>query len=193
MRKKPIPIGSNMKISELLSLYKSDKVDPHTYGEAYDELFNEFDRQGNLNILEIGTQKGGSLCAWQDFFPNAKVTGLDIVDVVEPEYRREGINYVLCDVKEYKTDEMFDIVIDDGSHWLKDVVHSVGYFSKKLKIGGMMIIEDVQNEKVWYQTIATVIHPTLGYNKGYKWEFLLYNDWKDKLEDNVMFALKRTV
>ena len=78
-----------MKISELLSLYKSDKVDPHTYGEAYDELFNEFDKQGNLNILEIGTQKGGSLCAWQDFFPNAKVTGLDIVDVVEPEYRRE--------------------------------------------------------------------------------------------------------
>ena len=180
-----------MKISELLAEYKSDKVDPHTYGLAYDEMFSFFDREAPLNILEIGIQKGGSLCAWKDYFPNAKVTGLDIEDAVKPEYRREDINYVICDVNKYQTDEMYDIVIDDGSHWLKDVIHSVALFSKKLKVGGLMIIEDVQNDKVWCPAISTVIHSKLGYNEGYKWSTLRYNGSKPGLEDDYLFVLLR--
>lgn len=178
-------------ISELLKRYESDKVNPHTYGEAYDEIFKLFNKEEALNILEIGTQKGGSLLAWKEYFPNARVTGLDIVDVVKPEFRSDDINYVICDVNEYKTDEVFDLVIDDGSHWLKDVVHSLALFSQKLKVGGVMLIEDVQNKKVWYETLATVVNSGLGYNKGYKWSFHIYDRWQPKLEDNIMFMIER--
>jgi trans-aconitate methyltransferase len=138
-----------MKISEILSQYETDKVKDHHYGDAYDSLLGRFDRNASLNILEIGTQKGGSLCAWQDYFPNAKVTGVDIVDVVKPEYRRDSINYVFMDIKDWKTDEMFDIIIDDGSHFAQDVSFVIKNYQNKLKDGGILIVEDIQDTRLW--------------------------------------------
>lgn len=178
-------------ISEILKRYDTDKVDPHTYGEVYDKLFGEFNREAPLNILEIGTQKGGSLCAWKDYFPNAKITGIDIVDVVKPEYKRDDIKYITCDINEYKTNEMFDLVIDDGSHYLKDVVHSVAYFSQKLNLGGIMIIEDVQNFNVWFPTIENIISSELDYNKGYVWLIAEINMWLPEVRDNCLSVIKR--
>jgi 2-polyprenyl-3-methyl-5-hydroxy-6-metoxy-1,4-benzoquinol methylase len=138
-----------MKISEILLQYDTDKVKDHHYGDAYDELFSKFDREAPLNILEIGTQKGGSLCAWKDYFSNAKVTGIDIVDVVKPEYVRNDISYIISDIKEWKTDEMFDIIIDDGSHYESDVAFVIRYFTKNIKEGGLMIVEDIQDSRAW--------------------------------------------
>ena len=140
-----------MKISEILAKYDTDKVKDHHYGDAYDDLFSKFDRNAPLNILEIGTQKGGSLCAWQDYFLNAKITGVDIVDVVNPEYKREGITYIVSDIKDWKTDEMYDIIIDDGSHFESDVVWVIKYFTKNVKENGLMIIEDIQDSRYWGQ------------------------------------------
>lgn len=136
---------NDLPISSILARYDTDKVTGHRYGPTYDELFAAFDRNAPLNILEIGTQKGGSLCAWQDYFPNATVTGVDIVDVVKPEYRRDGIRYVISDIKAWQTDETFDIVIDDGSHFFEDVAYVVETFRPKLRKGGILVIEDVQS------------------------------------------------
>lgn len=138
-----------MKISEILRSYDTDKVKDHHYGDAYDDLFSHFDKNEKLSILEIGTQKGGSLCAWQDYFPNAKITGVDIVDVVKPEYRRSGITYIVSDIKDWKTEESFDIIIDDGSHFTSDVIFVIKNFRDKLNPKGLMIIEDIQNIEIW--------------------------------------------
>lgn len=178
-------------ISEILKKYDTDKVNPHTYGSVYDNLFSEFDRQASLNILEIGTQKGGSLCAWKEYFPNATITGIDIVDVVNPKYKREDFKYVLCDINEYKTTDTFDIVIDDGSHWLKDVVHSVSYFSQKLNMNGIMVVEDVQNFNVWFPTINNLLSSELDYNKGYVWLVAEINMWLPDVQDNCLSVIKR--
>lgn len=180
-----------MKISELLAKYKSDKVDPHTYGAAYDDLFSYFEKDKNLNILEVGIQRGGSLCAWKDYFPNAKVTGVDIEDSVLPEYRRDDIAYIFSDINDFKTDETFDIVIDDGSHWLKDVIHSVALFSRKLKVGGIMVIEDVQNAETWCPAIMEVTHRSWEYNKGYDFGVLRYNNSKEDMEDDYLLVIVR--
>lgn len=180
-----------MFISDILAKYDTDKVNPHTYGPAYDSLFAEFDQEAKLNIMEIGVQKGGSLCAWQDYFPNATVSGLDIVDVVLPEYRRHGINYILCDINDYKTDTMFDIVVDDGSHWLKDVVRAVDVFSRKLNVDGIMVIEDVQFPNKLIPTVQEVLRVNLDYNKGFKWELSYSDGWKKGLEDDNLLVLKR--
>ncbi len=148
---------STMKISEILATYDTDKIVGHHYGDAYDKLFRAFDRNAKLNILEVGTQKGGSLCAWQEYFPNARITGVDIVDVVKPEYRREGIRYIVSDIKDWKTDETFDIVIDDGSHFADDVSYAIDYFKDKLNSGGLMVVEDIQNSSLWnnYELMRT--------------------------------------
>ena len=146
-----------MKISEILLKYDTDKVRDHHYGDAYDELFNKFDRNAPLNILEIGTQKGGSLCAWQDYFPNAKITGVDIVDVVKPEYRRDNITYIVSDIKDWQTDEMYDIIIDDGSHFALDVAWVIKNYKDKVKNGGLFLVEDIQDTSLWggYELIRT--------------------------------------
>lgn len=134
-----------MKISEILGLYFTDKVNEHSYGPAYNELFAKFDRDALLNILEVGIQRGGSLCAWREYFPNAKITGVDIVDEVIPEYRKGDITYITSDIKNWATNQEFDIIIDDGSHQLEDILYVINEFSPKLKSGGLMIIEDVQS------------------------------------------------
>jgi len=153
----------NEKIADILLKYKTDKnhgsrqnkyvdlglweisqnPDPyigHTYGESYDEIFENFDRLSEINILEIGTQKGGSLLAWKEYFINGNIYGVDIVDAVLDEYRRDDISYITSDikneiVKEKLKDIMFDIIIDDGSHYLSDVLFVVSNYLSKLNKG----------------------------------------------------------
>lgn len=139
----------DIPISKILSKYDTDKVTGHCYGATYDKLFSGFNRSDKLNILEVGTQKGGSLLAWKEYFPNATVTGVDIVDVVLPEYRSKDITYIISDIKDFKTDQMFDIVIDDGSHFIDDVVFVINTYTEKLKPRGILIVEDIQNFTAW--------------------------------------------
>ena len=134
-----------MKISEILAKYDTDKVRDHSYGDAYNELFNRFNREDKLSILEIGVQKGWSLKAWQDYFPNAEIIGVDIKDEREIKVGE----FILSDVKNYKTDRTFDIIIDDGSHFPNDVEFVIKNFKDKLKPNGVMIIEDIQDESLW--------------------------------------------
>lgn len=131
-------------ITEILKRYDTDKETFHRYGKTYEEIFAKFDRNARLNILEIGTQKGGSLLAWKEYFPNANVYGVDIVDVVSDEYRKDTVTRIISDIKEWKNDIEWDIVIDDGSHYLLDVVYVVANYCVQLKPGGVIVIEDVR-------------------------------------------------
>ena len=132
-------------ITEILASYSTDKESFHHYGKVYEEIFEKFDREASLNILEVGTQKGGSLLAWKEYFPNATVYGVDIVDVVPEEYRKDTVTRVISDIKEWRNDIKWDIVIDDGSHYLLDVAYVIANYVIKLKIGGVLVIEDVRH------------------------------------------------
>lgn len=174
-----------MKISEILLKYKTDKnygtikniynnlderiivdnPDPvigHTYGESYDEVFEKFNKNDNINILEIGIQKGGSLLAWKEYFVNANIYGVDIVDSIIDEYRRDYINYIIADIKDDKVKEIlkdtnFDIIIDDGSHQLYDVLYVVSNYLDKLNLNGYLIIEDCQQPEFWFSEISKIV------------------------------------
>ena len=144
------------KISQILSEHDTDKnkntKKAHCYGFAYDQLFKSFDREAKLDIIEIGTEYGESLLAWREYFPNANITGVDIIDKVEN--KRPDINYIISDVNDLKLDKEYCIVIDDGSHKLKDAVYTVENF--KLKVGGVMVIEDCQAPNHWFEKIRSV-------------------------------------
>ncbi len=146
-----------LKISEVLSKYDTDKICHHNYGDAYDQLFSKFDRQAPLNILEIGTQKGGTLLAWKEYFPNANVIGVDIIDVVSEEYRKDNVTRIVSDIKKVDFDEGFDIIIDDGSHYLADMAYVVATQFVPLKDKGVIILEDIRFPKLTLHVVHNLI------------------------------------
>lgn len=145
-------------ISDILTKYKDGfgstdknrcKKWGHCYGWAYDHIFKSFDKEAKLDLIEIGAEWGASLLAWREFFPNANIAGVDIVDKIE--IKRPDIEYIFSDVKNLKPTKEYDIVIDDGSHRLSDVLYVVNNF--KLKVGGVMVIEDCQAPDHWFKAI----------------------------------------
>lgn len=158
-----------MNISQILSKYQTDKnlgnIDGsgHCYGPKYDEIFQKFDRNSDkITLLEIGIQKGGSISAWKDYFINGKIFGVDIVDDIKPEYRRNDVEYIIEDIKSptiLKKFEgyNFDIIIDDGNHWWEYVAYVVENFSSLLKLNGYLIIEDCQQPHIWLHNIQNML------------------------------------
>ncbi len=156
-----------MKISEILTKHGTDKNnwngrEGHCFGETYDQLFSKFERDSSINILEIGVQNGNSIGAWKEAFPNAFVCGIDIKDVRNPEYRKEELCFILGDVKNPSikaqvSDKKFDIMIDDGSHHLPDVIHFITHYLDLLSDNGYMIIEDTQHPNEWINAIQPLI------------------------------------
>ena len=131
-------------ISEILNRNGSDKCTKHTYNYLYDRLFGDFDKEAPLDILESGVASGGSLCAWKEYFPNAKVIGVDVVDIRTPEFKRDDVEFVFSDIKKYEPDRKFDLIIEDGNHSNYDALWAAINLSKHLKSLGTLIIEDVQ-------------------------------------------------
>ena len=155
------------------------------------EIFEKFDYQSNINFLEIGIQKGGSLCAWKDYFQNGNIYGIDIVDCILDEYRRSDFNYIISDIKDLSIKEtlkdvMFDIIIDDGSHHINDVVFVVSNYLDKLNKGGYLIIEDCQDPKYWYSIIKQLI--TSEYEISFR---DLRNHTPYSSYDNFLITIKR--
>jgi trans-aconitate methyltransferase len=148
-----------MKISKILAKYgkDTDKIWHHRYGKAYDDLFSRFDRKAPLNIMEVGTQKGATLLAWKEYFPNANVYGVDIVDVVPKKYRKDTVTRVISDIKKLDTDIKFDIIIDDGSHYLADMVYVVANYFVPMRDKGVLILEDVRFPKLTLEVINNLI------------------------------------
>ena len=202
------------KIGEILLKYKTDKnfgtvkniyndlyrfeiIDNpeecigHSYGDSYDEIFNNFDHLGQINILEIGVQKGGSLCAWRDYFPNGNIYGIDIIDCILDEYRREDFNYIISDIKDLSIKEKlkdvtFDIIIDDGSHHIDDVYFVVLNYLDKLNSGGYLIIEDCQQPEYWVDVLKNIVP------NGYDLTTMdLRNHTKFSSYDNFLIVIKK--
>ena len=188
-----------MKISKILSKYgkDTDKIWHHRYGKAYDELFSRFDRKSPLNIMEVGTQKGATLLAWKEYFPNANVYGVDIVDVVPKKYRKNTVTRVIADIKKLDTDIAFDIIIDDGSHYLADMIYVVANYFVPMRDKGVMILEYVRFPKLTLEVINNlIIDSEIGFpgNKA-KANFNIrhYDNRRKGSEDSFLIAMIKEV
>jgi len=183
-----------MNIGDLLLSYQTDKnrgktieKNGHYYGDSYQRIFSNFDINSKLNILEVGVQKGGSLLAWNDYFKNANVVGIDIVDDRLNEYKRDDVSFILSDINNLDvknnpliSGKLFDIIIDDGSHYLQDVILFLENYIDQLNINGYFIIEDVQSPGYWDSVISSKLKPgfemsvdDLRYINGYYDDYLI--------------------
>lgn len=147
-------------IQNILESHDTDKhnATEHSYGDAYDAIFDDFDRTAELNILELGVQRGGSLYAWQEFFPNARIYGVDITDTRLDKYKADDrIKFFKEDLKDAVRNfegMQFDIIIDDSDHFDGTMAWIVKNYWKFLKPTGVMVIEDVQIPERYVRTIT---------------------------------------
>lgn len=126
----------------------TDKENQHKYcSEFYDEAFKHY-KDTATDILEIGCWNGGSLVLWNQYFPNANILGLDIEDRIVKETIKglDRVHFLKSDAYDDNTIQKlgsFDIIVDDGPHTFESQLKFVKEYSKKLKPGGILVVEDI--------------------------------------------------
>jgi hypothetical protein len=136
--------------------FKSDKGTTHDYINGY--YSNEFTSKRNdkLKILEIGVHRGTSMKLLREWFINSKIIGIDpfgdgLPEGIADDIRNMGDITIIQDdgyaqnVLDMFEDNSIDYLIDDGPHALDSQLFAIEYWFKKIKAGGTMIIEDIQN------------------------------------------------
>lgn len=140
-----------------------DKGTVHTYIQEYELLFKPF--RNGCTLLEIGVYQGGSILMWDDYFTDSHIIGVDIND---PEFEIADCKNKVTLIKANATqpvlldhlgDVKLDIVIDDGSHNIFDMVASFELIKDRMNKGGIYIIEDVQQFDV-HATVLAALHPS---------------------------------
>lgn len=157
-------------LCQLMHNYGADKCPQirHGYSPQYYELLQD-QRDYATQILEIGIGTvpvmkrivgehyvpGASLKAWRDFFPQAQVWGLDKARTVLFEEDRIKCYYVDQSSEhslgaaiqrihhELGSVELFDLILDDGSHIKEHQWLTIHTLHQWVKPGGLYIIEDI--------------------------------------------------
>ncbi len=151
----------------------------HGYSEFYEKHLNSFKKK-KINILEIGSFAGASAASFAKYFPNATIYCLDI-NLTNFKYfsknikvfgldvsRKSMINKFYSKINIFNDEKYFDIIIDDGSHKLSDIIISLNTFFKNLRPNGVYVIEEFKYPNV----------------------FQHLNDCKEKKIDELLFYLK---
>lgn len=161
-----------------------DKGTAHSYIERFYELkFAEL-RYSCRTMLEIGVSTGLSLEMWAEYFENSIIYGLDKDQLrYTPSTQRiklfKGDSTKSLQFLNFPDD--FDIIIDDGSHFLQSQVRTYGNFYPRLKRGGLYVIEDVRD-------IDRTLDVFLKLNTLF--ELYDFRKFKGRSDDVILLALK---
>lgn len=134
-------------IAETFRIFGTDKCE-HGYATIYAHVPTTI-----RSVLEIGVGGGQSLRAWRSLFPRATVCGIDVADQrPDTDLNFGHVRQIKCPIKEFVLSKWFpngtefDLVVDDGSHILEDVLH--GFRELNGVCRGLYVIEDVKLENV---------------------------------------------
>lgn len=148
-------------MDELALRHKTDKAsDGHNYAKVYESYLGKH-RQDPLLIVELGiggyddpARGGESLRLWYDYFPNARIVGVDIYD--KPGIGNGRIHIVkggqdnpeiVAQIVEAMGQP--DVVIDDASHLCDLTIQAFETWFPALKPGGLYFCEDVHTS-LWF-------------------------------------------
>ena len=136
--------------------YGSDKSkDDHKYVDLYAALFDSI-RDRVTNVTELGFAKGHSLDMWLDYFPAARIWGVDVNKghIVQRRFKHKPrVSLIQADLYRATTtprsigleDESMDVVIDDvGMHEQEHQEIVLHRYWRRVRPGGFYIIEDVE-------------------------------------------------
>lgn len=142
---------SARKFGELSAL-AGDTTDKGLSGHGFTEIYERFFyplKYEPIKIFEIGIGRGDSLRLWEHYFPKASIYGIDIFDKSSLASKR--IHTFVADqgsrnkLKQFirKLGNTYDIILDDGGHYMDLQQVSFAFLFKYAKPGGYYIIEDV--------------------------------------------------
>jgi cephalosporin hydroxylase len=136
-------------LNKILNKHKSDKSRKHHYDLIYEKDFCNI-RNNKIRICEIGILGGSSLKTWLEYFPNAEIYAVDIIDKNAVEIlNHPRIKYlkhdstdknIVKEIQKWKVD--FDIIIEDGLHTPIANQRTFENFWPFLKDKGTYYIED---------------------------------------------------
>lgn len=141
-----------MTLHELGLKYGTDKATHHGFTPVYDQYLSKL-KDEKLRLLEIGISEGPSLKMWEDYFENAEVFGVDILDRADMNTARTQTMIVDQEDAEQllSIPGSFDIIIDDGGHTMfQQQLTLKTLFHTKLVDGGIFILEDLHTSKEPY-------------------------------------------
>ena len=142
--------------SDKADIFKKTKNKGHGFSKFYKQKLEKLKNQ-KINILEIGSYAGASAAAFIKYLPESNIFCFDI-NISNFEYKSEKIHVFGLDINnqektiktlnkianQHKIKE-FDIIIDDGSHNLSDILIALKFFFQYLKKKGLYIIEDFKH------------------------------------------------
>ena len=142
--------------SDKANKFKNDDEDGHGYSVYYEKHLKKL-KNKKINILEIGSYAGASAAAFSKYFDNSKIFCFDI-NISKFKYTSKSIEVFGVDIKNEKKIKkiiqniffknninFFDLIIDDGSHQLSEILLSLNFFYNYVKKDGMYIIEDFKH------------------------------------------------
>jgi predicted O-methyltransferase YrrM len=186
-----------MSLEELVDNSRTDKNTKHSYLPLYQKLLED-KKYTAKNVLEIGIFQGGSIKLWRDFFTNATVWGLDIMNsndvwdklknddriILYTEVNAYNIQFFSNTFLDKKT--RYDFILDDGPHTLETMKECIQLYSQLLTDDGILIIEDVQSWD-WIDALKSQVPDHLKqYVHTYDLRFV-----KDRYDDIVFTIDKR--
>ena len=148
---------SNDIFKQIALKYGTDKVTTHHYEYVYGQLVAPI-RFVEIHFLEIGLGcsmsygPGKSLLVWKEFMPNANISILEFDEECARPFKSQVTHLFVGDQSDLNvlemigktTNEMFDLIVDDGGHTRKQQINSlIGLWPFIRKNGGIYIIEDI--------------------------------------------------
>jgi hypothetical protein len=154
----------------------------HAYTMVYDLLFCHL-RDRPINLLEIGLAAGGpevdgsadrsvldvpSVRMWHEYFPKARIYGLDISDF--SKFQTDWFKFFRADCGDESQLRQvvdsgvgFDIIIDDGSHASYHQQLTLKALFPTLRTNGFYAIEDLNWQPTTYERTLPPAKPTTEY------------------------------
>lgn len=138
-------------LTELANIHTCDKgtewYEKHGYTEIYGKYIPE---RGLIHLLEIGIWHGDSIRMWLEWNKDLWVDAIDIdknvLNYIQSTDRSEIYIGNITD-KEFVNsslgDSFYDVIIDDGSHNMMDILIGFKLLWNRVRKGGYYFIEDL--------------------------------------------------
>lgn len=160
-------MSASNQLKDMIDNSKTDKNTVHSYLDLYQPLF-EKKKETAKNVLEIGICNGGSIKLWKDYFTNATIHGLDIMNLseVSSEIKNDSRIKLYTSINAYENNffinnflnspTRFDILLDDGPHSKESMIIFIRNFSRVMADDGILVVEDVQDPD-WVSDLALAV------------------------------------
>jgi hypothetical protein len=147
--------GTFTELCKLAARYQTDKstynlfTHRHPYTPVYSMFLGNLRAQDKPHIAEIGVLNGASIRMWRDYFRNPEIYAFDINEkLLEPISSIARVGRIDSGDPAQIADTFgklpaLDLILEDASHRLEHQVTAVRELVKYLKVGGLLVVEDI--------------------------------------------------